>query len=54
MPLILTQNRKMFLTVTTTVLILFSLVMLVFEEHDDVSFSTKASVINSQHAGGGH
>jgi hypothetical protein len=54
MPLILTQNRKMFITITTTVLLLFSITMLVFQDHDDVSFKTKASVINAGSIDGGH
>jgi len=47
MPLLLSQNRKMFIAVTTTALLVFSIMMLAFQDHDEVSFSTQASVLHS-------
>jgi len=50
MPLLLAQSRKMLIAFTTIALLMFSILMLTVDDHDDVSFGTKASVLHTTSA----
>lgn len=46
MPFLLSQNKKILIAVLTTVLMIFSTVMLFFGGVEDVSLKAKASVLH--------
>jgi len=48
MPFLLSQNKKIMIAVVTVALIAFSTFMLIFQENDEATLSTKASIIHSQ------
>ena len=53
MPFLLSQNKKILISIITLCLMVFSSFMLVFDKNEDTSLNAKASVISAQE-GGGH
>lgn len=51
MPFLLSQNKKILISVLTLSLMVFSTLMLAFDETEDASLNAKASVISAQEGG---
>jgi len=50
MPLLLAQSRKMLIAFTTIALLMFSILMLTVDDHEEVSFGAKASILHTTSA----
>jgi hypothetical protein len=51
MPFLLSQNKKILVSVVTLSLMVFSGFMLAFDQNNDASLNAKASVISAQEGG---